>query len=95
VVFLLARLVLRDEREAEEATLEAFEEVWRRAGEFESSDHSASSWIVRIANERAFARRRMLAGAVPGALPGSSAHDGSTALPDRPTYRMREVFVQA
>jgi DNA-directed RNA polymerase specialized sigma24 family protein len=92
-VFLLTRLVLQDEKEAEEATFEAFEELWRRAVEFNPSLHSASSWVARIANERALARRRMAAGVLPGAIRGrANAPDGSRSRSDSPTCQMRTAL---
>jgi DNA-directed RNA polymerase specialized sigma24 family protein len=93
-VFLLTRLVLQDEKEAEEATFEAFEELWRRAVEFDPSLHSASSWVARIANERALARRRMAAGVLPGEIRGrASTPGGSSSGPDARTCQMRTALV--
>jgi RNA polymerase sigma-70 factor, ECF subfamily len=93
-VFLLTRLVLRDEKEAEEATFEAFEELWRRAVEFDPSLHSASSWVARIANERALARRRMATGVLPGEIRGRASAPGSSpARPDSHTCQVRTALV--
>jgi RNA polymerase sigma-70 factor (ECF subfamily) len=91
VVYLLARMVLRDETAAEEVTLEAFEEIWRRAGEFESSRQPASTWVAKIANERALARRRLRAGAFSGEIPsGDAASQG-----DSRAYSLRAVYASA
>jgi RNA polymerase sigma-70 factor, ECF subfamily len=97
VVFLLTRLVLKDSREAEEATLEAFEVVWQRADEFLYSRQSPSSWIARIANERALARRRIAANAFPGEIPGGAgtAGGGSASRVDGRPCHLRASYVPA
>jgi RNA polymerase sigma-70 factor (ECF subfamily) len=93
VVYLLAMLVLRDAREAEEATLEAFAEVWRRADEFDPARHAASSWVAKIANERALARRRAAAGSVPTGVAGGRAVPDA----DAPSHAgpLRAIYVSA
>jgi RNA polymerase sigma-70 factor (ECF subfamily) len=52
------RLVGRDQQVAEEVVQDAFLEVWRHAGRFDSSLGSARGWLVSIVRFRALDRRR-------------------------------------
>jgi len=69
---LLACLIriLRNRALAEEALQDAFVQVWRRAGEFQSGRGSSWAWVVSIARYRAIdlqrRERRLAAGASEG-----------------------------
>lgn len=52
-VFGLALRVLRDRGAAEEATLDAYESVWRRAADFDPQRGSPIAWILIIARSKA------------------------------------------
>lgn len=54
----IARSILRDSHQADEVTQEVFLEIWQRAGSFDGSLGSASSWITRIAHGRSVDRVR-------------------------------------
>ena len=54
----IARSILRDIHQADEITQEVFLEIWQRAGSFDNSLGSASSWITRIAHSRSVDRVR-------------------------------------
>jgi RNA polymerase sigma-70 factor (ECF subfamily) len=53
VAYGLARRVLRDEALAEDAVQDAFLQVWRAAGRFESARGSARAWILTLVHRRA------------------------------------------
>jgi len=61
-VFGLALRILRDEKAAEEATVEVFQRVWARAATFDAERGSAAAWVLTIARSAALellrARRR-------------------------------------
>jgi RNA polymerase sigma-70 factor (ECF subfamily) len=54
----VARRVLRSTAHAEEVTQEVFLEVWRKAGEWQSTRGSAANWVMLIARARATDRVR-------------------------------------
>lgn len=56
---------------AEEALQESFFQVWNQAERFDSGTSSVSAWLVRIARDRALARRRRRALPERGAGPVS------------------------
>ncbi len=57
-VFGLAVRVVRDPAQAEEVTQEAFLEVWRTAGRFDSDKGSALSWLMTICHRKSVDRVR-------------------------------------
>jgi RNA polymerase sigma-70 factor (ECF subfamily) len=57
-VLALARLVLRDEAEAEDVVQETFLEVWRRADRFDPRRGNVVAWVTTLARGRAIDRRR-------------------------------------
>ena len=57
-VFGLARRVVRDPAQAEEAAQEALVEVWRTAARFDPAKGSATSWVLTITHRRAVDRVR-------------------------------------
>ena len=57
-VLALIRKVLVDPAEAEEATLDVYLQVWRRAGDFSPDRGSAAAWLLTIARTRAIDRLR-------------------------------------
>lgn len=57
-VFGLAVRVVRDPAQAEEVTQEAFLEVWRTAGRFDSDKGSALSWLMTLCHRKAVDRVR-------------------------------------
>jgi RNA polymerase sigma-70 factor (ECF subfamily) len=60
-VLAIARTVLHDSHQADEVTQEVYLEIWQRAGSFDGSLGSASSWITRIAHSRSVDRVRSAA----------------------------------
>jgi len=56
--FGLAVRVVRDRAQAEEVTQEAFLEVWRNAGRYDSSRGSAIGWLLTIVHRKAVDRCR-------------------------------------
>lgn len=91
VVYLLARLVLGDDEEAQEATLDTFEAIWRRAVEFDPSCHSACGWVARIASERAYVRRRR----VRDSLSESASPDLAALRSALKAGELRAAFIHA
>jgi RNA polymerase sigma-70 factor (ECF subfamily) len=61
VLLRVARRILRDTSEAEDLVQDVFLYIERKCGMFDSSKSSARSWIVQMAYQRAFDRRRYLA----------------------------------
>ena len=60
-VLAQARSILRDSHQADEVTQEVYLEIWQRAGSFDGSLGSASSWISRITHSRSVDRVRSAA----------------------------------
>jgi RNA polymerase sigma-70 factor (ECF subfamily) len=52
-VFGLARRIIGDEDVAEEATLDVYHQVWRKASTYSADQGSAIAWILTIARNRA------------------------------------------
>jgi RNA polymerase sigma-70 factor (ECF subfamily) len=52
-VYGLALHILRDPQAAEEATLDAFTQVWRRASSYDAGRGSVIGWILTVARTRA------------------------------------------
>ncbi|MGK2881498.1 MAG: sigma-70 family RNA polymerase sigma factor [Mycobacterium sp.] len=57
-VFGLVARVLRDPGYSEETTQDVYLQVWRNAGQFDSSAGSALSWLMTLAHRRAVDRVR-------------------------------------
>lgn len=57
-VLAMATSIVRDRHYADEVTQEVFLEIWQRAGSFDRSLGSASSWINRIVHSRSVDRVR-------------------------------------
>jgi RNA polymerase sigma-70 factor, ECF subfamily len=57
-VYGLVRRMLGDDGAAEEATLDTYLQVWRRAKQFDPARGAASSWILAIARHLAIDRLR-------------------------------------
>ncbi len=57
-VFGLVRYIVGDEGAAEEATLEVFVNVWRRARDFDRSRGTPTAWLLMMARSRAIDRLR-------------------------------------
>ena len=57
-VYGLAVRVVRDPAQAQEVAQEAFLEIWRSAGRFDSDKGSAVSWILTIAHRKSVDRVR-------------------------------------
>ena len=57
-VFGLAVRVVRDPAQAEEVTQEAFLDIWRTAGRFDTDRGSALSWLLTITHRKAVDRVR-------------------------------------
>jgi len=60
VVFRIARRVLRNDTEAEDAVQQVFLDVFRAAEQFEPEKSSFKSWLLMFAYHRTFDRRRQL-----------------------------------
>lgn len=58
LVFGMVMRVVNDRSAAEEVTLDAFHQVWRQAGNFDSERGKPSSWLITIARNRAIDRLR-------------------------------------
>jgi RNA polymerase sigma-70 factor, ECF subfamily len=58
VVFTIILRITRSREAAEELTVDVFHNVWRRAGDYESSGGSVVAWIMYQARSRAFDRTR-------------------------------------
>lgn len=56
--YALAIAILRDAADAEEAVADAFAQVWRSAGSFDTSRGSLSAWVNTITRSRALDRLR-------------------------------------
>ena len=57
-MFGLAQYILRDRTAAEEATLDAYMQVWRRAADYNRSRGTPLSWLCNLARSRAIDRLR-------------------------------------
>jgi RNA polymerase sigma-70 factor (ECF subfamily) len=57
-VYSLAMAILRDADEAEEATADAFVQIWTNAASWDASRGSVGAWITTIARTRALDRLR-------------------------------------
>ncbi len=57
-VFGLANRILRDPSQAEEVAQEIFLEIWQRAGRFDRSRGSATSWVMTLTHGRSVDRVR-------------------------------------
>jgi len=58
IVFGLAHRILRNEAEAEEAMLDVFLYVWRRARDFDTNRGNPTSWLLMVARSRVIDRVR-------------------------------------
>jgi RNA polymerase sigma-70 factor (ECF subfamily) len=77
VVYGLALRILRDPGAAEEATLDVYMQVWRKAATYDISRGNPSAWLLCMARTRALDRLRSSA----------SARNSETALEDSPIER--------
>jgi RNA polymerase sigma-70 factor, ECF subfamily len=76
-VFSLAVRMLRDRPAAEDVTQDIFVQVWRQAGNFDTSRGSPEAWIMMIARTRILDRLRSRAS-------GVALKPVGDALPDAP-----------
>jgi RNA polymerase sigma-70 factor (ECF subfamily) len=88
LAFSLARAILGDTAEAEEATEDAFLQVWRAAATFDATRASVAAWLTMVVRSRALdrlrARRRherTIASAV--ATQGETVHGATPLSADR------------
>lgn len=58
MLLALARRILRTPEDAEEALQEAFVQAWERAGRYEASRSSVSTWLALLVRSRAIDRLR-------------------------------------
>lgn len=58
VVFGLIRKILGNPAEAEEVALDAFLQIWKKAGSFNPAQGSATTWTLMIARSRAIDKLR-------------------------------------
>lgn len=58
VVYGLALKILRDSSDAEESTLEVYQQVWSRASDYAPDRGSPIAWLVTMARSRAIDRLR-------------------------------------
>lgn len=77
VVYGLALRILRDPSAAEEATLDVYMQVWRKASTYDVSRGNPSAWLLCMARTRALDRLRSSA----------SARNAETSLEDSPIER--------
>ncbi len=63
LVFGLARQILRDEGAAEEATLDAYSQIWREAARWNPERGAVLPWIMNLARCRTIDRLRQMGGA--------------------------------
>ncbi len=86
--------ILRDPDEAEEITLDVFQQVWKLAANYDPERCSVSSWIGMMARSRALdrwrslqSRRRMLADEIPEGVepvaPGAGAESEMSSAQQR------------
>jgi RNA polymerase sigma-70 factor (ECF subfamily) len=59
VVFGLSMKVLEDSSDAEESTLEVYQQVWNRAPDYDPERGSLLAWLVTMARSRAIDRLRV------------------------------------
>lgn len=59
-VHAIAMRILRDPEEAEEITLDVFQQVWRLAGSYNAERCAVSSWLAMMARSRALDRWRSI-----------------------------------
>jgi RNA polymerase sigma-70 factor (ECF subfamily) len=52
-VMALARVILRDRRDAEEIVCEVYEQAWQQAGSFDPSRGTTLAWLLTICRSRA------------------------------------------
>jgi|SRR5688572_3838621 len=90
LVFSLAHSILGDATEAEEATEDAFLQVWRAAATFDASRASAAAWLTMVARSRALdrlrarrRRERTMASASELATHGETMHGAPPVAADR------------
>jgi len=83
----IATRILRDPEEAEEITLDVFQQVWRLAASYNPDRCAVSSWLGMMTRSRALdrwrklqSRRRFLAPGQPGGVEYVSQADGPETL---------------
>lgn len=86
-VHAIALRILRDPDEADEITLDVFQQVWRLAGSYNPDRCAVASWLGMMARSRALdrwrsiqARRRLIAPEQPEGLEHVSPADGPETL---------------
>ena len=57
-VFGLTKSILGDDRDAEESTLEAYQQVWAQADRYDPTRGTPLGWLIMIARSRAIDRLR-------------------------------------
>ena len=86
-MFGLAQRILGDRNAAEEATLDVYLQIWRQAGDYDSTRGNPLSWLCTLARSRAIdqlrasTRRKRLDSVAPGDLGAhSNSHDPEQLL---------------
>jgi RNA polymerase sigma-70 factor (ECF subfamily) len=101
VLFAVAYRIVGQRADAEEVVMEAFAQIWRDAGRFESGRGSVAAWITMIARSRALDqvrsrnRRERLANSAAqddtSSAPGMGTWGGDTGARTEQTERQRRV----
>jgi hypothetical protein len=86
IAYTLALHLLKNRDAAEEATLDVFHEVWRRATKYDGADGSVVAWIMNLTRERATGRLRPAPQS--GRRPGTGMSKPSAALRRRLIWRI-------
>lgn len=83
----IAMRILRDPDEAEEITLDVFQQVWRLASSYNPDRCAVASWLAMMTRSRALdrwrslqARRRMIVPEPPDSVESVSPEDGPETL---------------
>ena len=88
----LAVRVIRDPSQAEEVTQEAFLEIWRTAGRFDSTKGSAVSWVLTLVHRKAVDRVRS---AQASTRRDTTYHQGSSAVDHDSTAEAAHASMEA
>jgi RNA polymerase sigma-70 factor (ECF subfamily) len=90
-LFRIARGVLRDDADAEDAVQDAYIGAYRKLHQFRGPDGFAT-WLCRIATNEALMRRRSRARAQPVAPDALDEHMNPKSLEDRPAAMDPEAY---